>query len=356
MFLCRFVNGLLIAAALLIFAPLAFAQGAGSRVKIGAIYGLSGPLSEMSADFRDGAILAIEDFNKRNKFELVPIFEDSKWQPKEAVAVFQKLSDVEKVKFFHVTGASISLAVKPLSEEKKSLLFASASHPGITADSHLVLRHGNSAEYDARILSDAIDKRSPKTVAALYAQNDWGEVFNEELSKELKKANNLHYRSVSFLPEDMDFRSSIISLLASKPSDFVVIALGVQAGIIIKQLKELRYAGRIIANNGLVLSDESFKVLRENGIRDFDYETYPELPSDFALAFAERFHRQAGYWALCAYTDYELLGYAIKNSGQEVSAVASFIKNLGVFQGRFQTLKISSKGDITVDTILRRWK
>ena len=324
-------------------------------IKIGAIYGITGPLPEMNADFRDGALLAAEEFNSAHAIKLQPVFEDSRWQPREAVNAFQKLSETEGVQFFHVTGASMNLALKPLCEEKHLLLFASAAHPGISENSRYVLRHGNSADADAAVLSEAIKKKAPGSVAGLYAQNDWGEIFDSNLRKDLEVLPGLHYESTAYLPEDVDFKSQIMALIKSGPDAFVVGAFGPQAGIIIRELKQLGYGGRIVANNGLVLSDAAMRTVRESGIKGFEYQTYPDLPEDFVKVFQARFHRVPGFWAMSAYADYELLGYALDKAGPEPKAVASYVRGLKSFNGRFGKIDIAPSGDMIIGTVVKVW-
>ena len=141
-------------------------------LRVGAIYGLSGPLSSFGEEYRNSAVLAQE----ASQSGVVLTFEDSRWDPKTALAAFQKLSG-NGITIFHVMGAGMSMAIKPVSERQKVLLYSAAAHPQLLADSSLVIRHSNDASNDARILADAIRLRAQKKVAAIYVQNEWGGVL-----------------------------------------------------------------------------------------------------------------------------------------------------------------------------------
>ncbi len=108
-------------------------------LRVGAIYGLSGPLASFGEEYRNSALLAAE----ASKGGVQLFFEDSPWEPKTAVSAFQKLSTVDKVRVFHVMGAGMSLAVKPLSEKGRCLLFSAAAHPALRLAGGSRAAHGS---------------------------------------------------------------------------------------------------------------------------------------------------------------------------------------------------------------------
>ena len=91
------------------------------HVKVGGIYGLTGPLADFSMQFKNGATLAAEDINANNDIHLEVLFEDSRWQTIAAVTAYKKLRDSNQVQIVHVSGSPMTLAIKPLSE-KETLL------------------------------------------------------------------------------------------------------------------------------------------------------------------------------------------------------------------------------------------
>ena len=91
-------------------------------IKIGAIYGLTGPLAGLGEMFKNGAVFATDDINnsggiKGRKLSL--LIEDGQSDVKNSVSAFQKLVDIEGVKYIDSFGSAINLALKPLAEEKK---------------------------------------------------------------------------------------------------------------------------------------------------------------------------------------------------------------------------------------------
>ena len=104
-------------AALLAVAFLVVACGQQATLKIAILAPLSGPVPTFGVSTRDGALLAIEEWNAKGgvlKKKVVPIVEDSQCTPDPAVNAANKVIDQDKVKF--IMGEVCSSASIPVSE------------------------------------------------------------------------------------------------------------------------------------------------------------------------------------------------------------------------------------------------
>ena len=104
-------------AALLAVAFLVVACGQQATLKIAILAPLSGPVPTFGVSTRDGALLAIEEWNAKGgvlKKKVVPIIEDSQCTPDPAVNAANKVIDQDKVKF--IMGEVCSSASIPVSE------------------------------------------------------------------------------------------------------------------------------------------------------------------------------------------------------------------------------------------------
>ena len=180
------------------------------KLKIGGIYGLTGPLADLAIQCRNGAVLAIETVNARDpQVKLQAVFEDSRWESKTAVSAFKKLLSADNVQAVHVIGSPMTLAIKPLSEEKEILLISGAAHPQILENSKFIVRHANSADTDAEILATAILEKAPRKVAGIYMENEWAESFDQNLKKYLVQLGGSQITTESHLPDQTDFKSAL---------------------------------------------------------------------------------------------------------------------------------------------------
>jgi len=329
-------------------------------IKIGAVYGLSGPTASLGQQYQNGALLAVKEINKDggiNGKQIKLIIEDSQFDTKLAVSAFQKLTEIDKVKYVSSLGSSIALALKPLAEEKGVLLFSSGANPQITENSRLVLRHSNISSSDARIVAEDLAKHQPKILGLIYLNDDWGVAFNEEFTKQANiLLPNTEVTAVSHLPSDTDFRSAITKILGKQPEAVVVASFGAPVGLIIKQLKEMGYNGQIFANNGLVISKDAQQILGKENLKGIYYQTYKDVPADFISLYKSEFRTEPDLYSIFVYTDMEILANAIKKVGENPEDIARFVKGLGEFNGRFENVQISPSGDMIIETVMKVWE
>jgi len=95
----------------------AAAEPAGGELKLAILAPLSGPVPTFGVSTRDGALLAIEEWNAKggvNGKKIVPIVEDSQCTPDPAVNAANKVIDQDGVKY--IIGEVCSSASIPISE------------------------------------------------------------------------------------------------------------------------------------------------------------------------------------------------------------------------------------------------
>ncbi len=329
-------------------------------IKIGGIYGLTGPLPDLGEQMQNGTLLAIEKINKEGgikerEFELIS--EDSKFDPKVAISALKKLIDIDHIKIVSTVGSAVSLALKPETEKQKILLFAPAAHPKITENSNYVLRHSNIANYDAEVLADEIMKRDPQKIGIIYINDDWGKVFSEEFQKNISiKIPTAQILNEFHDPKETDFRTQISKLIAFDPDIIVVSSFGKSSGLIIKGIREQQFKKDIFTNNGIVLSPEGQQAAGQDNLKGIYYQDYNTVPEQFKEEYEQRFQKKASAIALIAYTDMELLKYAIEKVGDDPENIARFIKGLKKFDGTYESISITPQGDMVISTKVKQWK
>ena len=99
-------------------------------VKVGAIYPLTGAASYIGEGSRIGAMIAQDQINESggiNGRKLELIIEDSQSEPRVGLSAFTKLTESDQVPVVMVSLTSISMALRPLAEERKVLLLAQST-------------------------------------------------------------------------------------------------------------------------------------------------------------------------------------------------------------------------------------
>jgi branched-chain amino acid transport system substrate-binding protein len=108
-------------------------------IKVAILAPLSGPVPTFGVATRDGALLAISEWNAKggiNGRKLVPVVEDSQCTPDPAVNAANKVIDQDKVKF--IIGEVCSKASIPISEiasaKKVIQMSPTSTNPDVTVD------------------------------------------------------------------------------------------------------------------------------------------------------------------------------------------------------------------------------
>ena len=192
-------------------APGAKAPAAGGEMKVAILAPLSGAVPTFGVMTRDGALLAIEEWNAKggvNGKKIVPVVEDSQCTPDPAVNAANKVIDQDKVKF--IIGEVCSKASIPVSEianaKKVIQISPTSTNPDVT-----VAKDGKTKDYIFRACfidpfqgkvgaKFAMDNLKAKTAFIMLDQaNDYVKGLAEEFEKAFvggrrqdRRQGNLH--------------------------------------------------------------------------------------------------------------------------------------------------------------------
>jgi branched-chain amino acid transport system substrate-binding protein len=324
-------------------------------IKIGAILPLTGIASSLGEIMREGLEWKIEELKKDG----VPIelyIEDFQSDPKQAVSAFYRLVNEKGLKIIFSITSAAGMALKPLAEENKVLLWVDNAHPDQTKNSNYILRHSNIAENDAIILGNFIKQKGGyKKIGFIYTQEEWGVSWNQHFSNFVKKELNAEIISEAIDPKQSDFRTTLTKVINKKPDAVVLVAFGPAAGLLIKQLKELNYTGDLYSSNGFVLTPDAIKIAGDaaKGMYYLAYEENVQFKQDYK----SKFNKEPSIVGFIGYTDIELLYYAIQQAkSTDPEKIIKFIKSLNEFQGKYEKIKINPTGDILIFTKVKVWE
>ena len=163
-------------------------------IKIGLMGTFKGPLERQGIEMRDGALLALDQFQQKAKgqsFELVVA--NDKGDPQEAIKEAHRLIEVEKVSA--IVGPfnnSCALAMAPLVSEARIPMVTLATHPALTSPLQQYVFRGNisddvvgkvMADYTATILGGLAGDK----VGLFYEDSPYGKAGMEVVGQRLKR-------------------------------------------------------------------------------------------------------------------------------------------------------------------------
>lgn len=236
--------------------------GGAKELKVAILAPLSGPVPTFGVSTRDGALLAIEEWNAKggvNGYTIVPIVEDSQCTPEPAVNAMNKVVDQDGVKF--VIGEVCSKATIPISEigtEKKVIVISGTS----TAEAVTVDANGNTKPYTFRACfidafqglvgaKFATEKLGAKTAFIMLDQaNDYVKGLAEEFEKNFTALGGTVVGKESYTAKDTDFSTILAKIAEAKPDVVYLPDYYNIVNLVTKQAKEKGITSAFLGGDG----------------------------------------------------------------------------------------------------------
>jgi branched-chain amino acid transport system substrate-binding protein len=330
------VAGVVILAATL----LAACGGGGSdTIKVAILAPLSGPVPTFGVMTRDGALLAIEEWNAKggvlNK-KIVPVVEDSQCTPDPAVNAANKVIDQDKVHY--IIGEVCSKASIPVSEiansKKVIQISPTSTNPDVT-----VGKDGKVKDYIFRACfidpfqgtvgaKFALDTLKAKTAFIMLDQsNDYVKGLAEFFEKAFTDGGGKIVGKETYTSKDTDFSAILAKVAAAKPDVIYLPDYYNVVNLATKQAKEKGITAPFMGGDGWDSSDLDLKAA-DGGYFTNHYspqDTRPEV-QNFVKAFGEKYKDDKGQpkvpdaLAALAYDATNLLLQGIKEAGADDTA------------------------------------
>jgi branched-chain amino acid transport system substrate-binding protein len=326
----------LIIIASMLFAGCAGAGGAGAakELKVAILAPLSGPVPTFGVSTRDGALLAIEEWNAKGGvlgMKIVPIVEDSQCTPDPAVNAANKVIDQDKVHY--IIGevcSSASIPVSEIANAKKVLQISPTStNPDVTVDKSgatkaYIFRACFIDPFQGKVGAKfALDNLGAKTAFIMLDQaNDYVKGLAEVFEQAFVEGGGTIVGKESYTSKDTDF-SAILAKVADTDPDLVYLPDYYQVvNLVTKQAKEKGIGAAFMGGDGWDSSDLDLAAT-DGGFYTNHYSpdsTAPEVVN-LLKAYGEKFKDDAGApkvpdaLAALAYDATNLLLESIKAAG-----------------------------------------
>jgi branched-chain amino acid transport system substrate-binding protein len=330
------VAGVMILAAILLAAC---GGGGGDTIKVAILAPLSGPVPTFGVMTRDGALLAIEEWNAKggvlNK-KIVPVVEDSQCTPDPAVNAANKVIDQDKVHY--IIGEVCSKASIPVSEianaKKVIQMSPTSTNPDVT-----VGKDGKVKDYvfracfidpfqgtvGAKFALDTL--KAKKAFIMLDQSNDYVKGLAEFFEKAFTAGGGTVVGKETYTSKDTDFSAILAKVAADKPDVIYLPDYYNVVNLVTKQAKEKGINAPFMGGDGWDSSDLDLKAA-DGGYFTNHYspqDTRPEV-QNLVKAFGEKYKDDKGQpkvpdaLAALAYDATNLLLQGIKEAGADDTA------------------------------------
>ncbi|MDH3232112.1 MAG: ABC transporter substrate-binding protein [Alphaproteobacteria bacterium] len=230
-------------------------------VKIGGLWGVTGPVSKFIPPLKDAATLAIKQINdqggvlKGDKLSLV--LGDTKCDGKTSSAAANKLVNINKVVAINgalCSGATIAAANTVGIPGGVVMISPASTSPAITnlKDNDFIYRVTPADDFQGKILARVLKKRGINSVAITYIQNDYGKGLAQALKSSYEALGGKVAGFAAHEGKKASYRSELATLKKGGAKHLVVIAYAADSGpVIMRQSLERGYFRKFVGVDGV---------------------------------------------------------------------------------------------------------
>ena len=324
------------------------------EIKIGAIFALTGDAAMYGESAKNGLELAIEELNKKllDK-KITVVYEDNQGDPSKAVSSFQKLADVDKVKYIiGPLGTPEVLAVAPIAEKKKIIILTpTSSGPQLTQAGDYIFRNCMSDLIEGAALAEFVFKElKTRTAGILYINNDYGIGLRDAFKKRFDVLGGEILAEESFRRGDTDFRTQLLKIKFKNPRVLLLTGYA-EMGRILKQARELGIEIQVVSTSNFEMPEilEIAGNAAENiyyTYQGFDIESEEEVVKKFTNSYRAKYNKDPDIFAALTYDAMKILAKAIERGGTDVENVKEELYGIKNFIGVTGKTSFDKNGDV----------
>jgi branched-chain amino acid transport system substrate-binding protein len=229
-----------------------------TEIRIGMWTPLSGPVAFLGQSARDAVRLWAKEVNDKGGVhgrKINFIFYDDAGSPQEAQTVIRRLIDQDQV--FMLISGSVSGSTLPvrqvITREKVPFVSSISSNVNLMKPfSRYIFRiYANEDSQALGMVDWMMEHEKLKRPAIIYNSNDYGvggfQIFQERLKEKYAIAPAAAER---YNPGDQDFSAQLLRIKGANPDGLLIYAFAQEAGIIVRQAKELGIAIKLFGGGG----------------------------------------------------------------------------------------------------------
>ncbi len=326
------------------------------RIQIGAILDLTGPIAPYGQWSKNGLELAIQEIDQRvsgigKRIEL--LIEDGKSEPATAVSSFKKLIDIDKVQVVVITtGSSSVLAIAPIAEAKKVILFTpAASSPDITNAGDYIFRNRLSGTFEVEEMARvAYNQLHIDITGILYVNNDFGLSYKDIFLNMFNIMGGNITLVNNYEQGETDYRTNLLKIKnAVNINSIYLIGYAEECGRILKQSKE--YGLDILWLSTIGIESEEVINIAGNAANGVIYTapTYDYSdPSkkDFEKKYFEKYKEHSNLYAANSYDALMIIWSAIELVGYDSKKIKDYIYSVKNYPGVGGITTFDKNGDV----------
>jgi len=336
------------------------------EVNISAILSLTGNGATLGNYAKEGLELAVEEKNAAGGLlgmKIILDITDSKSEPKEGVNLAQKIfAASEKPLLLYCQLSAISLAVKPVSEQNKQMMFALSGADNLLQGTNYTFRNWLPPLEAGKVLTKFMkDSLNISEYGILYANSEFARSMKDAATTEGNQYGLKVLFEEPYDEQSTDYKTTVLKCIKKNPKYIYVIGIGKSLGTAIKQLKENGYKGDILGDATLNLPDvktTAGAALNGAYFVDFGFNNQSTFPKTvvFTNNFKKKFNDAPQTLSAISYDAMQLLFDAVeKEKSLDQAKLIQHLNNQSNFEGVFGAVNIKNF-DIIYPMSLKKMK
>ncbi len=302
----------------------------GSPFRIGVMESLTGAGETYGTVASQAKQMALDEINAAggvNGRTLEFVVEDSKCNAQDAIAAYKKLTEVDGIKIILGTSCSgAMLGAAPLAEAGGVILFSGlASNPDIANAGDYIFRTQISDIQVGIDTGNVLWADGVRGLATITETTDYAEGVRRTTVAQFEKRGGRIVAEERYTSDITDFRSQLQKLFAANPDALHLAPQSeFSAGTIIRQARELGYAGPIYAET-ISVGTTALEIAGDaaTGMKAITADLDPanQKAQDVLANFRERYKYVTLPWHLgSAYDDVYIAAECLKRTGDDQDA------------------------------------
>jgi branched-chain amino acid transport system substrate-binding protein len=300
--------------------------GGDQEIRIGEYSSLTGTAATFGTSTDKGAKLVVEETNAAGGVlgkQIKLIVEDDQSKPEEAATVVTKLITRDGVKaVVGEVASSRSLAAAPICQSNGvPMVTPSSTNPKVTQVGDYVFRVCFIDEFQGDVIAKFVAGSLKMKRAAILkdVKNEYSVGLAQYFTKSFTKMGGEIVAEQAYSEGDADFKAQLTAIKAAKPEIIIVPGYYNEAGLIVKQGRELNMTEPFMGGDGW----DSAKLLEIGGAamegnyycNHYSTQDTREIVQNFVKKFREKYNEVPDAIAALSYDATRILIEAIKRAG-----------------------------------------
>lgn len=328
-------------------------NGESREVKISAILSLTGNGASLGEYAKKGLELAVDEKNAAGGLlgkKIVLDIYDSKSEPKEGITLAQKtFASSDKPVLLYCQLSAVSLAVKPVAEQNKQLMFALSGADNLLQGTSYTFRNWlpplEAGKALTRFMKDSLNVSE---YGIIYANSEFARSMKDAAVTEGNQYGLKVLFEEPYDEQSTDYKTVVLKSVKKNPKYIYVIGIGKSLGTVVKQLRENGYTGEILGDATLSLPDvkqTAGAALNGAYFVDFGFDNQSSAPKtvSFTNNFKKKFNDEPQTLSAISYDAMHLLFDAVeKEQSFDQAKLIQHLNNQSNFEGVFGPVSVKN--------------